>query len=250
MFPVLFRIGSFEVTSFGVLVAMGVIAALWLLRRELRWSGLDHEAGVDAGLVAVVGGLVGSKLLFALEHADEPLRATLLARGGLSWFGGLLGGFLAGGVMVVRGGLPLWPMVAAAAPAVALGHAIGRIGCFLVGDDYGRPSRLPWAVAFPEGFPPTDARVHPTQLYESFPLAALAFLLVRWRRAGVGDREIIARYLLIAGSLRFAIEFVRVNRPVFLGLTTAHLLSAAAVVAGLLVLAASSKSGRQVTPTA
>lgn len=237
MFPVLFRIGSFEVTSFGVLVAIGVLAALALLRRELRWAGLDHQAGTDAGLVAVIGGLVGSKLLFVLEHASEPLRDTLLARGGLSWFGGLLGGFLAGAIMVVRGGLPLWPMVAAAAPAVALGHAIGRIGCFLVGDDYGRPSSLPWAVAFPKGFPPTAARVHPAQLYEAFPLGVLAWMLVRWRRGGVSDREIIGRYLLLAGGLRFAIEFVRVNRAVFLGLTTAHLLSAAAVVAGLLLLA-------------
>ena len=152
--------------------------------------------------------------------------------------------------MVVRGGLPLWPMVAAAAPAVALGHAIGRIGCFLVGDDYGRPSSLPWAIAFPQGFPPTHARVHPTQLYEAIPLAVLAFLLVRWRHAGVTDREIIARYLLIAGGLRFAIEFVRVNRPVFLGLTTAHLLSWAALVAGLLILAARSRSGRPILPAA
>ena len=75
----------------------------------------------------------------------------------------------------------LMPALAAAAPALAVGHAIGRIGCFLVGDDYGRPSDLPWSVAFPEGLPPTSVRVHPTQLYEAAALAVVAWALIRWR---------------------------------------------------------------------
>ena len=99
----------------------------------------------------------------------------------------------------------------AATPALAIGHAIGRVGCFMVGDDYGQPSALPWAVAFPEGLPPTTVPVHPTQLYEAALLVPLAVLLIRWRRRGLPDRVVLGRYLFAAGTVRFFIEFVRVH---------------------------------------
>src|SRR5262245_65765936 len=97
----------------------------------------------------------------------------------MSWFGGLAGGIGTALILMHRRRLPIVATLAAATPALAIGHAIGRIGCFLVGDDYGRPSDLPWAVAFPEGRPPTLLRVHPTQLYEAAALAVIAWLLVR-----------------------------------------------------------------------
>lgn len=81
---------------------------------------------------------------------------------------------------------------------------------------------MPWALAFPKGLPPTTERVHPTQIYEAIGLALLAWALVRWRRRGIGDVSMLARYSILAGGLRFAIEFLRVNRPVLLGLTLAH----------------------------
>ena len=242
MYPVLLRIGSFEITSFGVMVAVGVLAALAIFSRELRRSGLDARLGADAAAIGVVGGLIGAKLLFVLEHFREPLHDTLLARGGLSWFGGLTGGLLAGVAALRRARMPLVRTLAAATPALAVGHAIGRIGCFLVGDDYGRPSSLPWAVAFPAGLPPTPVPVHPTQLYEAVGLRVLAWLLFRWRGGGVPDGDIIGRYLAGAGLLRFAVEFVRVNERVLLGLTVAHLFSAAALFAGIVLMLAG-KSG-------
>jgi phosphatidylglycerol:prolipoprotein diacylglycerol transferase len=110
--------------------------------------------------------------------------------------------------------IPILSGLAAAAPALAFGHAIGRIGCFMVGDDYGRPTTLPWAIAFPQGLPPTTTPVHPTQLYEAAALAILGILLLRWRRERLPDRMVFARYLLGAGTIRFLIEFVRVNAPV------------------------------------
>jgi phosphatidylglycerol:prolipoprotein diacylglycerol transferase len=128
---------------------------------------------------------------------------------------------------------PIVPTLAAAAPALAFGHLIGRIGCFLVGDDYGIPSNLPWAVAFPEGLPPTMAPVHPTQLYEAIGLAALGWLLLRWRRRGVRDAIVLGRYLVGAGALRFVIEFVRVDKRVALGLSVAHFVSLTAIAAGI-----------------
>lgn len=149
MYPTLFRFGGFEVTSFGVLVALGALAGLWIFRAELRRSRLSPE-GADAALIGVLGGLAGAKLFWAVEFRDDaPFLSLLFSRSGLSWFGGLLGGVGAGLWALGRCRIPLLPALAAAAPALAVGHAIGRIGCFLVGDDYGRPTDLPWGVAFP-----------------------------------------------------------------------------------------------------
>ncbi len=190
MYPVLFRIGSFEITSFGVMVAMGAALGILILRRELIRSGVDGAKGVDAALVGVLGGLAGAKLLYVAEHWAEPLSSTLLSRGGMSWYGGLTGGVLAGVAMVWWQRMPLVTVLSAAAPALTLGHAVGRIGCFLVGDDYGRPTALPWGIAFPEGLPPTAERVHPTQIYEALALAALTLGLLWLRKRGVRDRAV------------------------------------------------------------
>jgi len=232
MYPVLFRIGSFEITSFGVMVAMGAALGILMLRRELIRSGVDGAKGVDAALVGVLGGLAGAKLLYVAEHWAEPLSATLFSRGGMSWYGGLTGGVLAGVGMVVWQRMPLMTVLSAAAPALALGHAVGRIGCLLVGDDYGIPTSLPWGIAFPEGLPPTTDRVHPTQIYEALALAALTVGLVWLRRRGGRDRVVFGSYLLAAGALRFLIELVRVNQVVALGMTTAQLFSVGLVVLG------------------
>jgi phosphatidylglycerol---prolipoprotein diacylglyceryl transferase len=160
----------------------------------------------------------------------------LFARGGLSWYGGLIGGVGAGLAYIVLRGWPVVPTLAAATPALAFGHLIGRIGCFLVGDDYGRPTDLPWGVAFPDGLPPTAVPVHPTQLYEAVGLGILGWLLIRWRREGMPDAVLLGRYLLVAGALRFAIEFIRVNHRVLGVLSVAHLASLAAAVAGTALL--------------
>src|SRR4029434_10254357 len=188
------------------MVATGALIGLWIFGRELARSGLPASAG-DAAMAGVFGGLLGAKLLWVAEHlGEEPFRDLLFSRGGMSWFGGLAGG--RGGALIVlwRQRVPIVPTLAAATPALAIGHAIGRIGCFLVGDDYGRPSDLPWAVACPEGRPPTVVPVHPTQLYESIALMVIAALLIRWRRQDVPDDVVLARYFVLAGSTRFLIE--------------------------------------------
>jgi len=192
---------------------------------------------MDAAIAGVMGGLAGAKLLWTLEFlGTQPLADLLFSRGGLSWFGGLTGGVGTGLWMLRRRRIPIVPALAAATPALAIGHAIGRVGCFLVGDDYGRPSDLPWAVAFPDGLPPTAVPVHPTQLYESFALAVIAWWLIHWRRRGVADSVILGRYFLLAGSTRFAIEFIRVNARLVGPLTLAHLLSLALVMFGAVIL--------------
>ncbi|HEY3382022.1 MAG TPA: prolipoprotein diacylglyceryl transferase family protein [Vicinamibacterales bacterium] len=228
----LFRLGSLEITSFGAMVALGAALGLLLMRHELKRARIDSAMGIDAALVGVIGGLVGAKLLYVAEHLAEPLSSTLLSRGGMSWFGGLTGGILAGGAMILWRRLPLMGMLAAAAPALTLGQAIGRIGCFLVGDDYGRPTSLPWGIAFPDGLPPTLDRVHPTQLYEAALLIPMTWLLVSLRRRGASDRAVFGGYLVIAGGTRFLIELVRVNVVVFAGTTTAQLFSIGIVLMG------------------
>jgi len=242
MYPVLFRIGDFEITSFGVLMAVGALVGIWIFGRELKRSGLPND-GVDAAAAGVIGGLIGAKLLWTLEFSREaPVTDLLFSRGGLSWFGGLIGGVGTGLWMLRRRQVPVVPALAAATPALAVGHAIGRIGCFMVGDDYGRPSNLPWAVAFPEGLPPTSVRVHPTQLYEAIALAGVAWALIRWRRAGTADALVLGRYLVLAGSIRFAIEFIRVNLRVVGPLTLAHLIALSLVVAGAVLILRNSRS--------
>ena len=226
------------------MVALGALVGVWLLRRESRRSGLP-DAVVDVGIAGVIGGLLGAKLLWTFEHAGEaPLLQLLTSRGGMSWFGGFAGGLTAGIVFMRRARLRLLPVLAAATPGLAAGHAIGRIGCFLVGDDYGHPSTLPWAVAFPDGLPPTVVPVHPTQLYEAIPLFALAVVFTRLRAAGTSDRAVFGLYLVSAGALRFAIEFLRVNEQVLSGLSVAHLASLAAMIAGGVLLAGRADAGR------
>jgi phosphatidylglycerol:prolipoprotein diacylglycerol transferase len=113
---------------------------------------------------------------------------------------------------------------------------LGRIGCFLVGDDYGSPTSLPWAVAFPRGLPPTTDRVHPTQIYEAIFLAGFAWVLIRWRRRGLSDRTVLGRYLLLAGAFRFLLEFVRVNTRVAGPLTVAHFFALGVALLGAVIL--------------
>ena len=250
MYPVLFRIAGVEISTFGVMVALGAIAGLWLFGRELARSGLPAET-LNAAVVAVLGGLLGAKLLYVAEHVgDAPTFELLTSRGGMSWFGGLAGGLLASVGMLVWRRWPLVPTLSAAAPAIALGHALGRIGCFLVGDDYGRPTSLPWGVAFPRGLPPTTVAVHPAQLYEAVFLAALALLLLRWRADRVSDRCVVARYLVLAGAARFAIELIRINPPVALGMTVAQWASLALVLAGLVLMLPAARPGRRARPQA
>ena len=233
MYPTLFRIGDFEVTSFGALVALGALVGLWIFRRELRLSGFPDNAS-DAGFAGIFGGMLGAKLLWVSEHLDEGgFFDLLLSRGGMSWFGGFAGGLLAGIILIWWRRLPLIPVLAAATPGLAIGHAIGRVGCLLVGDDYGRPTDLPWGIAFPQGLPPTDVPVHPTMMYEAVLLLPLAWMLIRMRRRQTPPARVLGFYLMAAGLIRFAIEFLRINERVAGPLSVAHIAALLAIAAGV-----------------
>ena len=241
MYPVLFEIAGFEVTSFGVMLAIAALVGVSVFRGELRRSRLP-ESALDAALAGVLGGLIGAKLLWVLEHLGTDVWTSLLfSRGGLSWFGGIAGGVLAGLFVLRWRRLPLMATIAAATPALAIGHAIGRVGCLLVGDDYGIPTDLPWGIAFPEGLPPTDVPVHPTMIYESVALLPIAAVLFSIRRRAVGDRAVVGAYLVMTALTRFVIQWIRVYEPVAGPLAFAHLAALAVTAAGIYLLVTGSR---------
>ncbi len=242
-------IGRLTITSFGVMMALAFLAAYQVGRSEFDRMGKDPELAADLLLGALVGGIVGAKLYYVFLNWDltvqNPL-GMLFSRAGLVWYGGLIGGTVGVILMIRRRGERILPVGDALAPAVALGYAIGRIGCFLVGDDYGRPTDSWVGVAFPDGAPPSTAgnlregfgvsipdsipdsavlEVHPTQLYE-VGLSLLIFAVL-WRLRGerpVG--RIFALWLVLAGLERFAVEFFRAKDDRFFGaLTLAQMFS-------------------------
>src|SRR5688500_780446 len=185
MWPTLVRIGNFEITTCGLMMFLAFVVCGWILARLFRRYGLQEELASSIVVAGAIGGIVGAKVYYAILFRDWRL---LFDRAGLVWYGGLIGGFLAASFVVLRARVDYFKAADAAAPALSLGYALGRIGCFLVGDDYGRPTDAWFGVAFPKGAPPTTAaslrefgvfvdpaipgyqvlRVHPTQLYETF----------------------------------------------------------------------------------
>jgi phosphatidylglycerol:prolipoprotein diacylglycerol transferase len=219
MHPILFHFFGFPISTFGVMMAVGFLVSAWIVSRRLAEYGLDPEFSSTILIYAMVGGVLGSKLYFAVDESlrsGQPFLALLLSRAGITWYGGLIGGTLLVTLATRIHGLPLRVVSSCVATAAPFGQACGRIGCFLVGDDYGRPTDLPWGIAFPEGAPPTEIPVHPTQLYEVAWLLLIGAWLWRRRRR---SPFLFGEYLVAAAVGRFAIEFLRVNQPLALGLT-------------------------------
>ncbi len=236
MRPVLFEVGGFEVKSYGVFVALAFVAAWLVLRHELgRRAGRAEVAGA-LSMAAAVGGLVGARAYWYLEHAGSASPGDAFSAAGFTWYGGVVGGALA--VLAVAWRLRVRPadLFAAAAPALALGYALGRIACQFAGDGtYGRPSDLPWAMAYPHGEMPTTERVHPTPVYET--VGGLMIFALLWRlRDRLSPRRLFAMYLLVSGGERFVVEFIRRNDPVLAGLTQPQLFAGALAGAGCLLL--------------
>lgn len=220
MHPVLFEIPfiGYPISTFGVMLAIAFLVATWIGGIRMREEGLDPEQATTLLLYAMFGGIAGSKLYWAIDQtlrSDEAFLSLLFMRAGITFYGGLLGGTLAVtlGCRIHR--IPVLALSRCIPTAAAVGQALGRIGCFLVGDDYGKPTDLPWGIAFPLGSPPTCDPVHPTQLYEMGWLALVAALLWRRRRASPFP---FGEYVVLNGLGRVVIEFWRVNDPI-LGFT-------------------------------
>lgn len=243
MYPVLVDLGFIKLYSFGLMLAVAFFAASWMVSRELERRRIEPSHMDGYPLAAMVGGVIGARLYYVAEHWDKFLADpfwTLFGGSGLTWYGGAFGGAAAVLFLAYRRRQRLWEVCDAFAPGLAAAYAIGRIGCQLAGDgDYGPPSDLPWAMAYPDAIVPTTERVHPTPVYETLSMGAAAFVLWRLRARpwAIGGR-LFALYLILSGIERFLVEFVRTNAPVALGMTAAQWTSIAAVVAGACIFAA------------
>jgi phosphatidylglycerol---prolipoprotein diacylglyceryl transferase len=255
MIQELFHIGSFSISPFGVMLVFAFVGSYLQLRWGMRHQGIGDEEDASALIFAAgVGGIVGAKVYYAILYHSWRL---LFDRSGLVWYGGFLLGAAAVVFTMNRRRLPAWPVIDAAAPALALGYAIGRVGCFLVGDDYGRPTSLPWGIAFPVGLPPTTAgalrdafhvdlpasvpdsalvKVHPTQVYETLACLLIWWLGVRLLKRGGFPGSTAFPILGLLAIERFLVEILRAKDDRFLGpftLAQAISLLVLVLVAGL-----------------
>lgn len=240
------HLGPLTLQTFGIMFALGFVAAGLLIAKRLRELGKPVDWAYELAFAALLGGVVGSRLDFIIEnYADvkDDLLGNLFSGSGLVWYGGAIGGAI--GVILWarwRGMLNL-QLLDVCAPALALGYAIGRCGCQLSGDgDYGQPWDGPWAMAYPNGTVPTTQTVHPTPIYETLAMGVATYVL--WRLRGAFRPGLLfALYLVLAGSERFLVEFIRRNDDVALGLTQAQLLSVAMILVGGVWLARRGRIG-------
>lgn len=173
MHPEILHWGIVHIRSYGLMLAVAFLFGTWISLREARRRGLDEDRVVTVILVAIVAGVFGARMLYVLEHVEEFRRewGTVLAlwQGGLTLYGGIVAGTVGGLLAARRLGLPMWRVADTLTPALAIGTMFGRIGCFLNGCCYGRPTNLPWGIQFPPdsfaGLEFGNSKIHPSQLY-------------------------------------------------------------------------------------
>jgi phosphatidylglycerol---prolipoprotein diacylglyceryl transferase len=229
------------IKTFGVMFALGFLACGALVARRLRELHKPVDWAYEIVFAALIGGVVGARGYYLIQNYNQvkhDLLGNIFSGSGLVWYGGAIGGAI--GVLAWmrwRGVLEL-RMLDMCATALALGYAIGRIGCQVSGDgDYGIPSSLPWAMGYPHGTVPTPpgVRVQPTPIYETLAMCLLAYGL--WRlRDRVRPGVIFALYLVGSGLERFLVEFIRRNSEVLAGLTAPQLESVGLLAIGLVWL--------------
>jgi phosphatidylglycerol:prolipoprotein diacylglycerol transferase len=267
MYPVFFELPSWipflggqPITSFGVFMLLAFLTGGYLIRAELRRVGEDPEKAWDFVFMGVIGGIVGAKLYYVLLNFPQLIQdpvGMLLSRGGLVWYGGFMGATVLVIYEVRRQKMSVPSMADVMAPGLALGYAVGRMGCFMVGDDWGLPTSSVFGVRFPRGTPATTVQnieqmfgitvdpalieeygqvipVHPTQLYEVGISTLIFFGLWRIRDHGHQKGWLFMIWLVCAGLERFAVEFLRAKDDRFFGiLTLAQVISLGIVGVGL-----------------
>lgn len=240
MYPTLFKIGGTAVSSYSVMVLIAYLTAYYLTILEIKRRGFDESVADWILLSALFGGLGGAKLLFLYQNVtlsmffNEPLRYL---SSGLTFYGGLLGALLLILLVGYWKKVSFWDLTDSTAPGLAIAYGIGRIGCLLVGDDYGIPTDVPWALSFPQGSPPTNQNVHPTQIYDTISMIFTFALLWGIRKEKFPSGWIFSLFLVIVGIERFLVEFIRNTTPSFIeGLSQAQLISIILFLFGLINL--------------
>jgi phosphatidylglycerol:prolipoprotein diacylglycerol transferase len=245
MYPVIFDFGVINVFgfkfqlaiySFGLMLVIAFYTCYFLLNHDFKRLGYEEKLASDIIFWSALGGIFGAKVYYLIENLDDVLASPnpfgmIFSGAGLVFIGGLIGAVTAVSIIIRKNNLPWFIFADILAPLIILGYAIGRIGCFLVGDDYGIPSKLPWALSFPDGLPPTTYEsfqyrypwidisnfepgllsVHPTQVYEFLICLMLFFYLWNKRKNIRVPGSLFFTYLICAGTERFLIEFIRTN---------------------------------------
>jgi phosphatidylglycerol:prolipoprotein diacylglycerol transferase len=224
--------------SFGIVFACGFVAAGAILARRLHELGKPVDWAYEMAFAALVGGLVGSRVYYVIQNyslVKHHLFSSIFSGSGLVWYGGLLGGAIAVFAWAAWRGMLGVGLLDLASVPLAMGYAIGRIGCQVSGDgDYGKVSNLPWAMGYPHGTVPTPpgVKVQPTPIYETLAMGLVAWWLWRMRdrfRPGA----LFAFYLLLSGTERLLVEFIRRNHRIFAGLTGPQLESIGLMIIGV-----------------
>jgi phosphatidylglycerol:prolipoprotein diacylglycerol transferase len=259
MIPVLFEIGPIKIYSFGFMLVVAFYSCFYLLQKDMKRLEYDDKLASDMVFAAAVGGILGSKIYYLIENLgrviDDPF-GMIFSGSGLVFLGGLMGGTLGVTLVLRKNNLPWLTFADIVAPLLILGYAIGRVGCFLVGDDYGIPTHVSWGIAFENGLPPSTYRVfdlyypwvdltgfepglltvHPTQLYEvAMGFAIFAYLWNKRTHVKVVG-SLFFTYLILAGIERFVIEFIRTNDRHLLGFTGSQLISIVMIIIGVAAL--------------
>lgn len=249
MHPILFEFGNFRIYSYGVMVALGFLIAVYLASREAQRAGIAPQQIFDIGLYTLIFGIIGARALHVLLdlkfYLAHPIDIIMINRGGLAFHGGLLTGIIGAGFFIKRNRMPLWKIADIMVPYVALGQAVGRIGCLLNGCCYGTPTYLPIGINLPGHILP----LHPTQLYSSI-FFLLTFLVLRiiYNRKKI-DGTVFFSYLLIFSIGRFFLDLFRGDlRAVLFGLKTSQLISLLVFFVSILYLWLRCKKGRFTLP--
>ena len=237
MYPTIIDFGPVGIHSYGLMLATAFITSVFVIQHELKRRGFVPDVAATIVVAAAIGGIVGAKIYAALLDGRFTL-AELISTSGLVWYGGFIGGFLGILIVIVRSPNPTLATIDIIGPTLLLGYGIGRIGCLLAGDgDYGPPSDLPWAMAFPNGTVPTDERVHPTPIYET--LISFTFFGILWsqrRKLEMNPGVLLGASLILLGVERFFVEFWRITPRVLGWMTAAQLFSIAAFIAGIIII--------------
>jgi phosphatidylglycerol:prolipoprotein diacylglycerol transferase len=213
--PVLIRIGPLSIHTYGVLVAAGFLLGIALAVRQGKKEGIPPDRIIDIGFYVLLSAIVGSRLLFvginAGHYLKHPLDIIKIWEGGLVFYGGLLLAVPVALWYIRRHALDMGNLMDIFAPSLAIGHAVGRLGCFSAGCCYGKPATVPWAVTFfdPECLAVTGIPIHPTQLYESMGEFLNFFILIFLRRHQSFKGQLFWTYIVLYSLLRFTVEFFR-----------------------------------------
>lgn len=215
MHPILFKIGPLTLYSYGVFVALGFITALLVAVNQAKRHSIAKESILDLGFYILLSAIIGSRLLYVIieykYYIKNPLTIFKIWEGGLVFFGGLIFAVASAVIYAKKKSLNFYTVADTLAPSIAVGHAIGRLGCFSAGCCYGSPTDLPWGVIFtdPHSLAIRGVPLHPTQLYESAAEFGIFVFLLSMARHKKFEGEIFGLYLILYSIVRFTIEFFR-----------------------------------------